>query len=199
MPHSSLHPRALADRIVKDQDLLDRAIEMIADSSPSRSHADLAECLAQLAADWLLEQQAELHRETAFGAAHLRLVYLLAETSAATDTQLVRRWASHVAVREGKPWPPISESGLRSRRAELASWGLVEWSGAWGQSRSGRPSRIWQNVSLERELLTGEGWAPVPGFEPKALTVLEELIDTAGTDVVLVSALRHAERAAGVR
>jgi hypothetical protein len=197
MSHTSLNPRALAERIVKDEDLLDRAIAILADSTPSQSKADLAESLAALAAEWLLEQQAILHAERTFTAAHLRIVYLLAETSAATDTQLVRRWASHIAPRAGLGWPPISESGLRSRRAELHEWGLVEWSGAWGQTRNGRPSRIWQNVSLERELLAGQGLAPVPGFEPTALTALAALLEEAGADVVIAAALRHAQRAAG--
>ena len=38
----------------------------------------------------------------------------------------------------------ISPSGFRSRRAELVARGLLEWSGGWAETKSGRKARIWQ-------------------------------------------------------
>jgi hypothetical protein len=48
-------------------------------------------------------------------------------------------------VRHGK-YPLISDSGLRSRRAELVARGLLEDSGRRVKMRSGRNSIVWQVV-----------------------------------------------------
>lgn len=56
-----------------------------------------------------------------------------------TDEQILDRYRHR--VKQGI-WSPVSESGLRSRRAELVARGLVEPKGI-GKTEFGRPCTIW--------------------------------------------------------
>ena len=60
-----------------------------------------------------------------------------------TDEELIRSYQNAV---EQKIAPMASESGIRSRRAELVDRGLVRDSGRFGTTRSGRRSKIWEAV-----------------------------------------------------
>lgn len=44
---------------------------------------------------------------------------------------------------------PISTSGARTRRHELETIGLVEFTGDFGKTDGGRPTRIWRAVTLK--------------------------------------------------
>lgn len=165
--------------------------------NPDLDSTHLARDVVEAIAGWIEDNALRNHSEgQSFTAAHLRILYVLGELGSATDTQLARRWAPHVARRSSDAWPTISDSGIRSRRAELVRWGLVEKTGAWGKTLNGGPSRIWQPVSLERDVVDAD---PVPGFDQHALDVLSLLIDEAGTDLSILSVLHHANRAAGQR
>ena len=56
----------------------------------------------------------------------------------ATDEELLRRARQTGLL--------ISDSGLRTRRSELVSKGLVEWSGEKRTTVSGRSTRVWRLV-----------------------------------------------------
>lgn len=58
------------------------------------------------------------------------------------DTQLIE------AYRAFKTAPPASESGIRSRRAELVKRGLIEDSGNRVRLSSGRNSIVWKSVTV---------------------------------------------------
>jgi len=65
---------------------------------------------------------------------------------ARTDEELVE------VYRKWKHAPRASDSGIRSRRAELVSMGLVEPTGIHGQTKYGRKATVWQAV-LGKEVL----------------------------------------------
>lgn len=70
-----------------------------------------------------------------------QILAILANHGASNDEQIAQVWARMV----GKGMLPIvSDSGLRSRRAELVARGLVEDSGARIKMASGRNSIVWQ-------------------------------------------------------
>lgn len=73
-----------------------------------------------------------------------RILTLLNLYGAATDGELFRYWESWVK----RGWEPITEQGLRSRRSELVSIGLVQHQHKDGEpqfaeTRAGRRTRIW--------------------------------------------------------
>lgn len=161
-----------------------------------RQLAELLEFLAPLAphaADFE-PRPAAVHQ---FLPAHLRLVFLLAESQGSTHTRLRRAWDAKSA-RSGKfAWPWISDSGLRTRVSELVSWGLVEASGAYGETPAGRPSRIWQLTGIAPTDV-GRDALPVPGYAPEAREVLFGLRDEAGLDLTIRTQLEVAARVAGI-
>jgi hypothetical protein len=59
-----------------------------------------------------------------------------------TDEQLRDEWA--IAANRVMGWPPISDSGLRSRRSELVRAGKVVDSGEKGRTAAGRACTIWK-------------------------------------------------------
>lgn len=60
-----------------------------------------------------------------------------------TDQQLIRAYQEAVS---NKIAPEASESGIRSRRAELVDAGLVIDTGNYGTTPSGRRSKIWRAI-----------------------------------------------------
>lgn len=132
--------------------------------------------------------------------AHLRVVYLLAESQGSTHTQLARRWQTKAARPPGRAWPFISDSGLRTRVSELVRWGLVEWSGGMGRTLNNRPSKIWQLVS-EPARLAGidDGLVqPIASVEPGSRDVYLSLVEEAGGDLAIRSSLELAALAARI-
>jgi hypothetical protein len=136
--------------------------------------------------------------ERGFLHAHLRIVYLLAESQGSTHTQLARRWQTKAARPGPIAWPFISDSGLRTRVSELVRWGLVEHSGGWGRTLNNRPSKIWQLVSEPARLALGDHVAPIASVERGSRDVYLALVGEAGTDVILRSCLEVAALAAGI-
>lgn len=132
-----------------------------------------------------------------FTPAHLGLVYLLAEQQGATHVRLRRLWDAKSA-RPRSPWPWISDSGLRTRCSELVAWGLVENTGARGESPTGRPATIWTLVGIHPASI-GRDVAQVPGVDAGVLERLEELLVEAGDDVLIRSQLELAAEVAGIR
>jgi hypothetical protein len=71
-----------------------------------------------------------------------RILQLLSY-GASTDTALLKSYYAGMRLAD---WPPISDSGLRSRRAELVALGLVEDSKARVKLPSGRHAIVWKLV-----------------------------------------------------
>jgi hypothetical protein len=70
----------------------------------------------------------------------LGIKYLLM-VSAKTDQDLIAAYAE--GVEQGK-WPHASESGIRTRRAELVAEGIVEATGERVKLPSGRFANTWR-------------------------------------------------------
>lgn len=132
-----------------------------------------------------------------FTPAHLGLVYLLAEQQGATHVRLRRLWDAK-ATRPHNPWPWISDSGIRTRCSELVAWGLVENTGARGESATGRPATIWTLLGVDPGSI-GREVEPVPGIDAGVLERLEQLLAEAGSDVIIRSQLELAAKVAGIR
>jgi hypothetical protein len=73
---------------------------------------------------------------------HIRVLELLAELRDASDSQIVRRWAAY-ATRRKEPWAVVSDSTIRSCRADLVRWGLIERAPGLGKTRYAQPTRLW--------------------------------------------------------
>lgn len=95
------------------------------------------------------------YARTRINAQHVHVLELLSALGDATDSQLVRRWASY-AARRTDPWPAVSDSTVRSSRADLVRWGLVVLWGRDGVTRFNRPTRSWTLAK------TAPGKLPVP-------------------------------------
>jgi hypothetical protein len=74
---------------------------------------------------------------------HTRILELLNVYGPKTDEELTHRWSLEV---QHRGWPTITESGLRSRRAELVAAGYVEDSGERGTTETGRACIVWQTT-----------------------------------------------------
>jgi hypothetical protein len=86
----------------------------------------------------------ETSHEAAASVGEVRLsqtyVYtVLSHAGPSTDEELVRRYAA-------SPHPMQSPSGIRSRRAELARLGMVEFTGEKRRMSTGRLARVWRAV-----------------------------------------------------
>ncbi len=132
-----------------------------------------------------------------FTAAHLRVVFLLAESQGSTHTRLSRAWLTKASRPGDRAWPWISDSGLRTRTAELVAWGLVEWGGAWGETAARGRSRIWQLTGVN-PAAAGRDVDEVPDSSPDAYPALLELRAEAGTDVTIRAQLDVAAEVAGL-
>lgn len=139
------------------------------------------------------------HADMNLTGSHARLVALIASRSprgGATDEQLFRLWQTRT-VRATDPWPFIAAAGLRSRRAELVRWGLVEpVSGAWGLTQAGRRARLWTPVDLAQRPADGS-LVPIPPATREARVALRSLLDEFHDDLVVVNALRDLAAATG--
>jgi hypothetical protein len=133
-----------------------------------------------------------------FTPAHLCLVYLLAEQQGATHVRLRRLWDAKAARAGAAAWRWISESGIRTRCSELVAWGIVENTGARGESATGRPAAIWTLVGIDPRAV-GRDVAPVPGVDPGCSDALDALLAEAGSDVLIRSQLELAASIAGIR
>lgn len=72
---------------------------------------------------------------------YARILRLMREHPAGmTDDQMFDVWSEE----SDAAYPPISPSGLRSRRSELTRRGLIVWSGEKTVLPSGRRARIWR-------------------------------------------------------
>lgn len=132
-----------------------------------------------------------------FLATHLGIVYLLAEHQGATHARLRRYWDAKSARSGTDAWAWISDSGLRTRCSELVRWGIVEDSGARGESPTGRRSTIWTLVGAHPADL-GRDVETVPAVEPGIAAALDVLLEQAGPDVIVRAQLLLAAQIAGV-
>jgi hypothetical protein len=74
---------------------------------------------------------------------HQRILRLFTRRGPMTDVELAAAWQQ--ADEGGFGYPPISPSGLRSRRAELTDQlGLLEHSGEYRRGPTGRRMRVWR-------------------------------------------------------
>lgn len=124
-----------------------------------------------------------------FTPAHLRIFYALAMADR-TDTQLFRAYQIRVA-RPVRPWPFISEAGLRTRRAELVRWGFVEHTGDYGRTKANRPTKVWW--AKQDVLLTTP-----PATHPDCRAAIAELNADAGEDLVSIQLLQDLARVLGL-
>lgn len=74
-----------------------------------------------------------------------RILELLERFGPASDEDLQVYWRQ---LQDYEDWPPISPSGLRSRRAELVTKGLVYDTGKRGVTSSGRKTIEWELAGL---------------------------------------------------
>ena len=70
-----------------------------------------------------------------------RIVEVLTRYQPATDED-IEAFYGHLAILFD--WPPVSPSGLRSRRAELVFHGIVQASAESGRTRTGRRCSMWE-------------------------------------------------------
>lgn len=77
---------------------------------------------------------------------HTRILELLNTYGPQTDEQLLDLWEIAVA---NVGWPTITDSGLRSRRAELKDAGYVEDSGERGKTETGRACIVWKTTGKQ--------------------------------------------------
>lgn len=71
---------------------------------------------------------------------------LLAAVGPLTDEDLIGYYTWQTLVADPYDFPKASESGIRSRRAELVTLGLVKDSGERAKLASGRHAIVWQVV-----------------------------------------------------
>ena len=73
-------------------------------------------------------------------ATHARIVDVLERSGPATDEEIA---GYYFHLGQLFDWPPVSPSGLRSRRAELVDLGVIVESGK-SRTKSGRSCTIWE-------------------------------------------------------
>lgn len=192
--------RTAAGDVTMADILLEEVFEALAESDPSKLRAELVQ-VAAVAQKWIrvLEpSSADAARKVVqVSPAHLRILFLLAENNRnATDTRLTRLYAAKVARSGSLAWPFISDAGIRSRRAELVRWGLVEWAtGDWERTLSNRPTKVWRVGPGNQDFRLFE---PIPPWSGDTLDTFRRLLDEAGSDLVVAAVLRWAARAGGV-
>lgn len=71
---------------------------------------------------------------------HSRILTVLGDLGIGTDEDISRHYGIFASRFQ---WPPVSPSGLRSRRAELVEIGRIKDSGERGLTASGRKSIKW--------------------------------------------------------
>lgn len=178
-----------ADRCTWRLVLEEEVFEALAETDPALLRAELAQ-VAAVAQSWMLD----LDRRTGalaasrpqISPAHLRVAFLLAESEGATDTRLLGLYQRKVARSGSLAWPLISESGLRSRRAELVDWGLAEWTGEYGRTAANRPSKVW---ALTRIPARYGSPLEVPEVDATALAEYRALRDESAGDLVVRAGL----------
>jgi hypothetical protein len=90
-------------------------------------------------------QAAESISETHLRASQGWVLAVLSYTGPTTDVDLVATYEHF--VRTGTQVPPQSQSGIRSRRAELVEQGLVYDTGLRRRLPSGRQAVVWNRVA----------------------------------------------------
>lgn len=176
--------------------------EAFAESDPNLIRAELVQASAVLQ-QWIaaIDRKAGLviadPPRDIVTPSHLRIAFLLAEAGEASDTRLMALWNRKMARSGDRAWPAISDSGLRSRRAELVDWDIVRWAGKWGKTISGRPTRVWElrgdSAPVLDEAMPSAGRTPITGplvFGDLARAAFDSLIAEAGTDVVSIAHMR---------
>jgi len=78
---------------------------------------------------------------TGISETHERILRIFSDCYELTDEHLATEWLTY-GTHLG--WPPISPSGLRSRRAELVARGKLRDSGRRSITRTGRRTIIWE-------------------------------------------------------
>lgn len=126
---------------------------------------------------------------------HVDIIYLLAEHGPLTDLQLERRFNVHATART-KPWPWQAPSGLRTRRSELVSWGMVQCISREGKSLTGRPARLWALAEPMPLVHTGTGCNGTAALRVGAR--LWKGLDEASGNLVIRVAMADVARIAGI-
>jgi hypothetical protein len=127
---------------------------------------------------------------------HAEIVYLLAAHGPLTDPQIERRFAPHAATRKD-PWPWQAPSGLRARRSELVSWGMVTRQSRDGKSPTRRPASVWALAEPMPLAFTGLVFDS-DAVADLLLRRLWTLAEEAGGDLVIRTALADVAKLAGV-
>lgn len=131
------------------------------------------------------------YARTRINAQHVHVLELLSTLATASDTQLVRRWASH-AARRVDPWPAVSDTTIRSCRADLVRWGLVVLVDRAGRTRFNRPTRSWTLAPATKAALP----VPVAADAQEALVAARSVAYASG-DLARYAAMHDlVERAA---
>lgn len=170
--------------------LLEEVFEALAEEGPRELRHELVQARAVIA-QWIADLDRQLGDAPAddrrrFSAAHVRVYVVIAGHQDNTDSQLHRRYQALALQRD---WPMLSASGIRSRRAELVRWGLVEKADRVGQTENGRKASTWSVRPLEQidyaaaqQLLPAVDWEPVKAALAAATVY-------AGEDVIATSHL----------
>ena len=80
-------------------------------------------------------------------ATHARLVEVMERYGPATDEEIAAYYGNLAQLFD---WPPVSPSGLRSRRAELVDLGTIVDTGEKGRTTSGRSCTIWELAAEQK-------------------------------------------------
>jgi hypothetical protein len=82
---------------------------------------------------------------------HVYVLALLAKHPAASDSSLTRKWAAR-AARGTHPWPFVSDSTIRSCRADLVRWGVLQRAEAIATTRYNRATSTWELAPSKRPI-----------------------------------------------
>lgn len=107
---------------------------------PSREELADERAHARRTDPWTSHAAAESIGAHELRASQERVLELLREHGPGTDSQIAERYER---LRRKRGWPPMSPSGLRTRRRELCDKGLAHDSRARARLPSGRASIIW--------------------------------------------------------
>jgi hypothetical protein len=80
-------------------------------------------------------------------ATHARIIEVMERYGPATDEDIAAYYGNLAQLFD---WPPVSPSGLRSRRAELVALGVIVDTGEKGRTESGRACTVWDLAALQQ-------------------------------------------------